>query len=171
MGGKLVGRAWGLCGRGLSLNETRCVVRPVRRRRGGGGGMILWALGFGQIWNLGRRPGIWALGGSGSVGLEGGGWQRRGPRGGVRMGCPTLLPPSLPPSLVSSLPPFACVHLLQLSVSPFTPSGSHRQQFKGSLVDDSSSGTIAASRRIRRSVGGSQTQDPRETTHLWVLLF
>lgn len=61
-------------------------------------------------------------GGSARGGLESGGWQCRGPegrgdrdeeRGGVRMGCPSLLPLSLPPLLslflFPSLPPSLCM--------------------------------------------------------------
>lgn len=73
-----------------------------------------------------------------------GGWMMaaqgaRWGREGCRMGCPSLLPLSL------SLPPFACVQLLQLSVSPLTRSGSDRRGFKGPLLGANSAGTTAAS--------------------------
>ena len=82
----------------------------------------------------------------------------QGARGGVRMGCPSLLPPFL----VSSSPPFPCVHLLQLSVSPLTLSGSYRQQFKGPLLNANSSGTTTACRRTHRSEGGLEAEDKRK---------
>lgn len=68
----------------------------------------------------------------------------------------SLSPPSLPPQsllLTPSLPPFACVQLLQLSVSPLTLSGSNRQESKGPLLDANSVGTTAASRKTHWSEG------------------
>lgn len=62
-------------------------------------------------------------GGSGRGGLESGGWQCRGPEGGGWRGGGggNGLSLSLSSSFLALLlPPFACVQLLQLSVSPLT---------------------------------------------------
>lgn len=97
MGGKWEkgGRAGGFCG-GLSLNETRCVVGPVRFCE-------LLCLRFGQIWNLGRRPGICALGGQG----EGVCRVEDGSAGGQRGGKNGLS--HSPPSLSRLLSPSLCM--------------------------------------------------------------
>lgn len=150
---------------GLSLNETRCVVGPVRRgggRIGGGHDSVsfgIWTdLEFGpQTRNLrpgGVGAGVWRVE-DGNAGGQEGGWLWAVPLS------------SLPPSLVSSLPPSACVHLLQLSVSPLTPSGSHRQQFQGSLVDDSSSGTIADKHAGPLEARRPQTRENRLTCEFY----
>lgn len=113
-------------------------------------------------------------GGSGRRGgLEIGGWQCGGPTGGrevgrevgwvgVKLGCPSLLPLSLVScSLPPSLPPFACVQLLQLSVSPLTLSGSYRQEFKGPLLYASSAGTTTASSSSRTHWSEGRPRDRR----------
>ena len=109
---------------GFSLNETRCVVGPVRgalgKKMGGHVCVNLWVVPPAiwtdlEFWNLGRRPGICILGGQGegvwraedgSAGGQGGGG------GGVRMGCPSLsrsLSLSLALSRSLSLSPSLCM--------------------------------------------------------------
>lgn len=172
------GEGWERLGllRGFSLNETRCVVGPVRggilEEVGGGGKCVnLWIvppviwtdLGF---WYLGRRPGIYIPGGQGegvwrvedgSAGgqrAEGGRWG-----GGVRMGRPSLTPLRL--LLAFSLP----LHVFSCSScrSPHSLSGSYRQEFKGPLPYASSAGTTEASGRTRWSEGDWDRRAIRKT--------
>lgn len=96
---------------GVSLNETRCVTALMCMCATVWIYALLFSRQIGQIWNFG----IWAADQEfSSWGVRrgcpgGGGWLHRGPRGGVRMGCPS----------------FSCEHAHTPAVCLHTPSLSH----------------------------------------------
>ena len=90
----------------------------------------------------GQREGVWRVEDSSAGGRQEGG------RGVVRMGCPSLSPLRLS---LSSLP----LHVFSCSScrSPYSLSGSDRQEFKGPLLHASSARTLAAGNGTRCSEG------------------